>query len=215
MLSVQESSPVRSAGRAEQILEGLPQRLMVVLPNRQLVFANTSAERLFRDGQARCVAGRLMGIGQLDAGKIEEMLRQCAGGAPSPAGLWFSPTLRTGWLEVSTIGFNLAHGADWPADSLLVQIHLDEPALTQCARIDALFQQCRLTTTERYVLMLLADGLTVDAAASHLGLQVCTLRSHVRNLLTKCQAPTLMQLVRWLGSTTLIEQPAMKSGLAA
>jgi DNA-binding CsgD family transcriptional regulator len=204
-----------SASHAEQVLEGLPQRLMVVLPDRQLVFANASAERMFRDGQARTVAGRLMSVGQLNAGKIEEMLHQCVGGAPSPVGLWFSPSLRTGWLELSTIGTNLARGADWPADSLLAQIQLDEPALTQSARIDALFHQCQLTTTERYVLMLLADGLTVDAAASHLGLQVCTLRSHVRSLLTKCQAPTLMQLVRWLGSTTWIAQPVIKSKLAA
>lgn len=197
---------MRPACMAERLLEGLPQRLMVVLPDRRLVFANENAERMFREGQAGKVAERLMSVGQLKAGKIEEMLHAAASGAPAPAGLWFTPSLRTGWLEVSTIDLNLAYGADWPTNSLLVQIHLDEPALTQCARIDALFQQCRLTATERYVLMLLADGLTVDAAASHLGLQVSTLRSHVRNLLTKCQAPTLMQLVRWLGSTSLITQ---------
>jgi len=205
MLSAREVPPMRRSGRAEQLLEGLPQRLLVLLPDRRLVFANANAERMFGEGQASKVAGRLMSIGQLKADKIEEMLHRSASGTPTPAGLWFSsPGLRTGWLEMSTIGASLAQGTDWPVDSLLMQIHLDEPALTQSARIDALFQQCRLTATERYVLMLLADGLSVNAAAHHLGLQVSTLRSHVRNLLTKCQAPTLMQLVRWLGSTSLI-----------
>lgn len=206
MLAVQEISPMRPATRAVRLLEGLPQRLLIVLPDRRLVFVNDKAERMFKEGLASKVAERLMSIGQLKADKIEEMMRASASGTPSPMGLWFSPSLRTGWLEVSTIDIDSACGAGWPTDSLLVQIHLDEPALTQCARIDALFQQCRLTATERYVLMLLADGLTVDAAARHLGLQVSTLRSHVRNLLTKCQAPTLMQLVRWLGSASLIAQ---------
>lgn len=83
---------------------------------------------------------------------------------------------------------------------MLLVLQIDQPALTQCARIDVLAQTCRLSPTERHVLMLLADGMTVELAARHLCLQLSTLRSHVRNLLGKTQAPSLMQLLRWTGS---------------
>jgi len=87
-----------------------------------------------------------------------------------------------------------------PWHAVLLALHLDQPALTQAARIDALTRQCRLSQAERQVLLLLADGDPVDAVARHLGLCVSTVRSHVRNLLGKTQAPSLMQLLRWTGS---------------
>ena len=200
MLSFNASS-TPSISRAEQVLMGLPQPLVVVLQDRRIVFANPDAERLFAEGQACRMAERLMGLGQLKANKIEDLLRLAAAGQPAQAGLWFSQGMRTGWLDVSGVTGWLSRGAEWPAGCLLLLLHLDAPALTQEARIDAICQQCRLTATERYVLMLLADGLQVEAVARQLELQVSTLRSHVRNLLSKTQAPSLMQLVRWVGSS--------------
>ncbi len=192
------SSP--SSIRAEQILAGVPQALLAVLPDRRIAFVNASAEALFAEGQACRMADRLMGVGQLKANRIEECLRQAAAGQRAMEALWFTPELRTGWMEAEPMPPSLSRHAEWPTNSLLLLIHVDEPALSQGARIDALCQQCQLTRTERYVLMLLADGLAVEAVARHLGLQVSTLRSHVRNVLGKTQAPSLMQLVRWLGS---------------
>ena len=95
-----------------------------------------------------------------------------------------------------------ASAGDWEdvVQEVLLTIHLDQPALTQAARIDALTRQCRLSQAERHVLMLLADGEPVEATSRHLGLCVSTVRSHVRNLLGKTQAPSLMQLLRWTGS---------------
>lgn len=49
-------------------------------------------------------------------------------------------------------------------------------------------------------MLLLAGGEPVEATSRHLGLCVSTVRSQVRNLLGKTQAPTLMQLLRWTGS---------------
>jgi DNA-binding NarL/FixJ family response regulator len=42
--------------------------------------------------------------------------------------------------------------------------------------------------------------MTVEASAQQLGVCLSTLRSHVRNLLGKTQASSLMQLLRWVGS---------------
>ncbi|MDN3922645.1 helix-turn-helix transcriptional regulator [Roseateles violae] len=191
---------VAGSSRAEQVLNGLPQPLLVCQADRRLLFVNRGAERLFADTLARQAGQRLMAIGQLEAVKLEELLRLACADSATQAGLWFSPNLQTGWLHVCTLSPAIARAADWPGGCLLLTVQLDRPGLAQSARIDALCQQCRLTNTERYVLMLLADGQAVNAAAHQLGLQVSTLRTHVRNLLGKTQARSLMQLLRWLGS---------------
>ena len=199
-LSIAATLPLR-ASRAEHVLTGLPYPLIVLQSDRQLIYANPSAENLFADAMARRMSNRLMDLGQLDANKLEQLLRLTAGGSPALAGLWFAPGLQTGRVSLSLLSPYIARAADWPAGCLLLMmVHLDEPALTQGARIDAVCRQCRLTHTERYVLMLLADGLAVNAAARQLGLQISTLRSHIRHLLDKTEAASLVQLLRWLGS---------------
>lgn len=186
--------------RAEQVLAGLPQPLMVLQPDRRLIFVNPSAECLFCEGQALRAAERLMSVGQLQSNPLEGLLRQACGGASAQAGLWFASGPQVGWVSSSLVASCIAAAAEWPALCLLLTVHVDQPGLIQDARIDALCRQCRLTRTERYVLLLLADGLAVDEAARQLGLRVSTLRTHIRNLLGKTRASSLMQLLRWLGS---------------
>lgn len=190
--------------RSEQILLELPQALLVLLPDRQLVFANEKAESLLASGYARDIHRRLISIGQLRAPLIEDLLRLAQYGHGARAGLWF-PKLQTGWLNASRVPPGITSSTDWPPDSLLLLIHLDEPKLTQPARIDALCQQCGLTRTERYVLLLLADGMAAQDIARQLVLQISTVRTHIRNLLSKTHSPSLMQLVRQVGSTDQLE----------
>ncbi|KQW51445.1 MULTISPECIES: helix-turn-helix transcriptional regulator [unclassified Roseateles] len=183
-----------------QVLAALPQPMLVVRPDRRLLFRNRSAESLLRDRRAEVSADHLMQIGQLDAARLEPPLRLAQAGSTSYVGLWFTPQISTGWLHSMPLPEDLAAGAGWPADAVLLVIHLDQPTLTQAARIDALARHSRLSATERHVLMLLGDGMTVEIAAAHLGVCLSTLRSHVRNLLGKTQASSLMQLLRWVGS---------------
>ena len=186
--------------RSEQILHDLPQPMLVVRPDRRLMFANASAEAMLSNGYGRDRDAHLMSIGQLDAPVIEGVLRRALDGRGAKVGLWF-PELRTGWLSVSRVPPGITSSTDWPFDSLLLLIHLDEPKLSQPARIDGLCQQCGLTCTERYVLLLLADGMAAQDIAQHLAVQISTIRSHIRSLLGKTHAPSLMQLVRQVGST--------------
>ena len=200
------AAPARShtipaiSGSTCQVLAALPQPMLVAQPDRRLLFRNHSADALLRDRRVEVSAEYLMHVGQLDAARLEPALRLAQAGSSSYVGLWFTPQISTGWLHCAPLPADLAASAGWPADAVLLVIHLDQPALTQAARIDALARQSRLSATERHVLMLLGDGMTVDTAAAHLGLCVSTLRSHVRNLLGKTQAPSLMQLLRWTGS---------------
>lgn len=183
-----------------QVLGALPQPLLVVLPDRRVLFANASAEHLLADGLWQSRSDHLMSVGQLDARCLNETLALAAAGSSSRTGLWFAPGMTTGWLHAAPLAPSIGRASGWPEGSLLLAIHLDQPALTQAARIDAITRQCRLSPAERHVLLLLADGEPVDAASRHLGLCVSTVRSHVRNLLGKTQAPSLMQLLRWAGS---------------
>jgi len=182
------------------VLSALPQPLLVLLPDRRLLFANTNAERLLSEGLGQTRSDHLMSLGQLDATRLGELLAQAAAGSASRIALWFTPSLATGWLHAAPLAPAIALASEWPTPSVLLAVHLDQPALTQAARIDALTRQCRLSQAERHVLLLLADGEPVDATSRHLGLCVSTVRSHVRNLLGKTQAPNLMQLLRWTGS---------------
>ncbi len=193
-------APTTMVSRAEHVLTVLPQPLMVLQADRRMVFTNPSAERLFADGKARHAAQRLMSVGQIEGAALEQMLRSTGEDQARQAGLWFTPGLQTAWLHASLLAPAVALAAQWPDGCLLVMVHFDQPVLAHGARIEALCRQCRLSNAERYVLLLLADGLTVEAAARQLDVQVSTLRTHVRQLLGKTQAPTLMQLLRWLGS---------------
>jgi len=200
MLQSSSSQPLARAGypaRPREVLGALPQPLLVLRPDCRLVFANDSAEPLLA---GVLEAGRLTGLGQLGAAHLGELLARACAGSSSRTGLWLAPSLATGWLHVAPLAPAIAQAADWPADSVLVTVHLDQPALTQAARIDVLTLKCRLSRAERQVLLLLADGEPVEAVARHLSLRVCTVRSHVRSLLGKTQAPSLMQMLRWTGS---------------
>lgn len=194
------SSPHGHHAQSHLVLGALPQPLLVVLPDRRLLFSNASAEHLLGEGLWQTKAEHLMSLGQLDAQRLGDLLALAAAGSSSRIGLWFTPSLTTGWLHAAPLAPAIALASDWPEGCLLLSIHLDQPALTQAARIDAITRQCRLSQAERHVLLLLADGEPVDAASRHLGLCVSTVRSHVRNLLGKTQAPSLMQLLRWTGS---------------
>lgn len=183
------------------ILELLPQPLLMLRRDRRLVFSNENARRLFIDGRANQRNDHLMALGQFVASQLEILLGHAARGISTNCCLWFERDMTTGWLQASRVSHTVARQAGLPeGEVVLLTVHLDQPALTQAARVDALTRQCRLSPTERHVLMLLADGVTVEMATQHLGLKLSTLRSHVRNLLTKTQAPSLMQLLRWVGS---------------
>ena len=191
--------PARSAHAAwpREVFGALPQPLLVLRPDGRLLFSNAGAEPLLAGALQ---SGRLVALGQLDSTHLRELLALANAGSASRRGLWFAPSLATGWLHAAPLAPAIAQAADWPADSVLVTVHLDQPALTQAARIDVLTRQCRLSRAERHVLLLLADGEPVDAVARHLSLSVSTVRTHVRGLLGKTQASSLMQMLRWTGS---------------
>jgi DNA-binding CsgD family transcriptional regulator len=191
----------RRTAHAWPLLELLPQPLLLICPQRRLLAGNSHARRLISDGRIQLRDGQLTVLAQLASLQLCQLVAQATQAGGSNIGIWFERDMTTGWLHVTTTTPLAAMLAGTVyREALLLTLHLDQPALTQAARIDALAMCFRLSATERYVLMLLSDGLVVEAVARQLGLQVSTVRSHVRNLLGKTQAPSLMQLLRWTGS---------------
>lgn len=189
----------RRNGQAWALMELLPQPLLLVDGGRRLLASNSHGRRLLEAGQMQLHEGQLTALAQLGALQLSQLLAQALAAAGANVGVWFERDMTTGWL----------HAAPTPASddgrrNVLLAIYPDQPALTQAARIDALSRCCKLSASERYVLMLLSDGLVVEAVAQQLQLQISTVRSHVRNLLGKTQAPSLMQLLRWTGSAAAL-----------
>jgi DNA-binding CsgD family transcriptional regulator len=191
----------RRTGHPWPLLELLPQPLLLISPQRRLLAGNSHAYRLISDGRIRLQDGHLTALAQLALLQLSQLMAQAVEAGGSNMGVWFERDMTTGWLHVApTTPLAAMLAGTVYREAILLTVHLDRPALTQTARIDALAMCCKLSATERYVLMLLSDGLVVDAVARQLGLRVSTVRSHVRNLLGKTQAPSLMQLLRWTGS---------------
>jgi DNA-binding CsgD family transcriptional regulator len=201
-----DSSGSQAMGRnsAWTMLELLPQAVLVLARDRTVLVRNQRTQRLLQDQCLQIADGRLITLGQLGTLQIAQMLRNADASGGCDCGIWFEKSLSTGWLRALATPFpeSPGDGLHGSQGAVLLVIQIDQPALAQCARIDVLAQTCHLSPTERHVLMLLADGMTVELAARHLCLQLSTLRSHVRNLLGKTQAPSLMQLLRWTGSAS-------------
>jgi DNA-binding CsgD family transcriptional regulator len=195
----------RRSSSSWPLLELLPQPLLLVSRQRRLLAGNSHARRLMGDGRIVLQDEHLTGLAQLASLQLAQLLTQALEVGGSHMGIWFERDLTTGWLHVTpTTPLATMLAGTVYREAMLLTLHLDRPTMTHAARIDALAMCCKLSATERYVLMLLSDGLVVDAVARQLGLKVSTVRTHVRNLLGKTQAPSLMQLLRWTGSAAAL-----------
>lgn len=192
--------PLMPGDSALQMLELLPQALLMVQGDRTVVSCNRRAHRMMDGLDIRLQQGRLAALGQLGELQLQQAINNAQSTGSCDCGLWFNGDLSTGWMRITTLAAAQTPDLSQAGNNLLIVVQLDQPTLTQAARIDALARHSRLSATERHVLMLLGDGMTVEATAAQLAVCLSTLRSHVRNLLGKTQASTLMQLLRWVGS---------------
>jgi DNA-binding CsgD family transcriptional regulator len=183
-----------------ELLDHFPEPVFVLSMQREIHRANPAGRGLCDSGCAGERGGHLLRLAQMEAAKIEAFIGLAQGGTAVRAGLCFAPTFHTGWVQASRVEEPLAHSLGIPAPAVMLAVHLDQPELAHSARIDTLSHRRGLSQAERCVLMLLADGLSVQDSAEHLGVRTSTLRTHVRNLLSKTQAPSLMQLLRVVGS---------------
>ncbi len=200
-MNTNPSSFIASGGVAARLLAGLPQAAMIALADRRWVYGNPVADVLLQKGQVVVAAQHLMRIGQWPALSLDNCFGLVVRDSKAiELPLWFAPDLATGVLHIAPLSAELVLAAALPYGSLLLLVQQDRHALRQQAKLDALCAHCTLSAAERQVLVLLAQGLTVTAAAQRLGLRVCTVRCHVRHLLKKTGSPSLAQMLCWIGS---------------
>ncbi|MBT9458387.1 MAG: helix-turn-helix domain-containing protein, partial [Burkholderiaceae bacterium] len=180
----------------------LPQAVLVLRPDRQLLYANPAAQSLLSLGDGRAVGGRLECLGQLEAADLDELLARGAAGTTEEQGLWFGPDLHTGRVHAASLAARAARAAAWPEGSLLLTVQRDAPRISQAARIAGLASRCALSPAERQVLELLCAGLSVGQVADRLGVRISTVRTHVRALLEKTGAGRLMLLLAQMGTVS-------------
>lgn len=186
----------------------VPQAVLVLRCDRQLIYTNPAAESLLTLGEAKAAAGRLECLGQLDAAELDRLLARAAAGATEEQGLWFGPDLQTGRVHAASLPARTARAAAWPEGALLLTVQRDAPRISQAARIAGLASRCGLSPSERQVLELLCAGLSVGQVADRLDVRVSTVRTHVRGLLEKTSAGRLMLLLAQMGAVSPQAEPA-------
>lgn len=180
----------------------MPQAVLVLRADRQLIYTNPAAEALLTLGDGRAVGGRLECLGQLEAADLDELLARAAIGSAEEQGLWFGPDLQTGRVHAASLAGRTARAAAWPEGALLLTVQRDSPRLSQAARIAGLAARCALSPAERQVLELLCAGLSVGQVAQRLDVRVSTVRTHVRALLEKTGSGRLMLLLAQMGAVS-------------
>lgn len=199
--AAREAAPERPSWRPapHNPLLHLPQAIWLLRSDGEVLLSSAAA-RALRLTSPAADGERLLCMGSLGEAQMSALFRLAVAGTPAQAALWLDAPLRTGRLQVQALNAALRLAWAAPADALLVCLQLDDAVAQQQSRLDAVCTRCRLTPTERCVLLLLADGLSPEQTAAQLGMRLSTLRCHVRHMLAKTQTRSLLQLLRWVGS---------------
>lgn len=170
----------------------LPEAAAVVDDDRRLVGANAAFRRLVRRRGALELRERVLCAVQpaVDA-RLEDRVHAVArGGAPCVLCVPL-PAAREA-LELRFTPFRTDEGRRRVA----VVVH--DPARTRAVCIARLRELYEFTRAEAEVAARLADGCSLDAAATQLGVSLDTVRTHVRHLFAKCGVGTRAALLQRL-----------------
>lgn len=186
------------ASAVEQTLEALPHAVFLLAGNADLEHANGHGSRLRAEGVVRTVGSRISGLAQLRDRNLEHLVAAAGAGLPQERGLWLAGEreFRTGHVLLSALSPASPLAAHWPRAAVLMSVQWDDPVRTRRARLEALNSRTRLTSAEQLVLKGLIAGSTAEEIALAQGVQVSTVRTHVRRLLEKTYTRRVVDLVR-------------------
>lgn len=186
------------ASAIEQTLQALPHAVFVLAANAELAHANSHGRRLEADGVLRTRGRRVTGLAQLADRHIGHLVAAAGAGIVQECGLWLAggTEFRTGHVLLSALAPGSPLAANWPRAAVLMAVQWDDPVRTRRARLEALCSRTRLTLAEQQVLKGLLAGSTAEEIAQAQGVQMCTVRTHVRRLLEKTYTRRVVDLVR-------------------
>ena len=170
-----------------------------------VILADAAARPVFANARARRVSGEADGLLLRDDGlagatpaatqRLRDAIAACGRAEAKRERIWLErpsqrPPLLLSLLPLSCLGATVP-GAPAPR----VAIFITEPDAPAAVNRLALADVYRLTQRESDVAILLADGLTIDAIAAHLGVGRGTVRSHLARLFDKTGAHSQTALV--------------------
>jgi len=212
-LMVQHEGLRMASHVGERALDALDPGLFVLDASLDLVFANRRGEALLRDGQwLRSQGGRLR-PGHGLAGTLDALLSQVAAtGQPGSLVLRRPAALgedTASWCGLTALALPPGTGSALstlfaPARVLLIA---SQPDTQRSVTAQQLMQLFGLTQAEARLAQALVRGQSVDDYADTQGLALPTVRSQVRAVLAKTEAPRQQDLVRMLAQLPSARTP--------
>ena len=200
------------------------------MTNRGTVLV-ASADRLFAQAAARYLAGRgwnavglaFDGLQALSAvGRHRPAAVLVLGELPRLASAALAGQVRRRWPDVPVVvvgGGRSGDGTALPADadgeavlSALTSSPPTNPIAASDERPDGVAMLLNLTSRERLVLKLLAEGGSLRDIAGRLEVSQHTVRTHMHNLYAKLGAHSRLDVVRFAARHGLVGEEAEKAG---
>jgi DNA-binding CsgD family transcriptional regulator/PAS domain-containing protein len=207
---VKHESVCVAAEVGESTLDALDQGMLVLDAQGDLLFANRRAEALLRDGRWLAAQGkRVRPVVGSSAAFDSAVNRVVANGMPDGVILRGSDSSAARWCSVTIL--RVAQDTQRALTALYprarVMLLLTVPNAQRSVTAGQLMQLFGLTQAEARLAQALVRGQTVDDYAQQHGLALPTVRTQVRAVLDKTDAPRQQDLVRMLASLPSARAP--------
>ena len=182
-------------------MEAVQQPLYALRAAGFVVHANGAGQALLADaGVMHTHNGQLLGVGNLTGATWTWALNFGLSGVHRPLPFWWlaHDGVRNGVVHIAPLAYTSPLSECWAAARLLMTVELEDSQQRKTARLAAAARRYGLTSTETSVLGHLRNGLSPEAVAGELAVQLSTVRSHVRHLMEKTGARRIGELVALL-----------------
>jgi DNA-binding CsgD family transcriptional regulator len=199
-----ERSRIRGAAAAA-LGERLPMGVILVDGDATLIDCSRRANEILEEGDGLyCDSGRLSAANRSERERLLEAIGWAAGsarGAAMPESLALSVGRRTGRsplsIEVARVAGGATRGGLLEPQAL---VYVKDPDRGTGISTEALRRTFGLTRTEAEVTARIARGLNHGEAARELGVSVCAVRFHLKNIYAKTATQRQAELVYLLAS---------------
>lgn len=186
-----------------EIINRLPQEIVVTDPAGRVGFVNSTAEAIIEEDDGLTLRDGVLHTSRRK--ETEQLARLIAEAAGLPGTNGRPATKKTGAMQVSRPSMRqplplvvapMRFGGSSPRDPLAVSITIGDPERLPEATSETLARLYGLTAAEASLAVLLVRGCSPRAAADQLGVTINTVRTHIRHLLLKTGTERLTDLVR-------------------
>lgn len=186
-----------------ELIDRLPQGIIVTDAAGRVGFANSTAEAIIAEGDGLAIRGGVLHASRRQ--ETEELVRLIAEAGGSPDTRDRTSIKRTGAMRVSRPSMRqplplvvapMRFDGSSPRGPLSVSITVSDPERLPETTAETLTRLYGLTATEAKLAVLLTRGYSPQAAAGQLDVSINTVRSHIRHLLLKTETERITDFVR-------------------